>query len=184
MGFSQNNSAANDNSLKPQGDYETIITSIDERTNKNGKTSLNFRLTIRNDVEGQKYGNACLFYTIWRAKEPTAEDLSVKGYTYGRIMSVGKAAGLPDGKEYKDLEEYCNDLIGKCVIAKLEHETGTDGVVREKVKYLMQTKHPDCKHKFKEAAVKGDTVAPPKNEGFAAAASALTADEDDDSYPF
>ena len=182
MAFSQNNAAAQ-GGLKPEGRYETIITSIDEKANKNGKPYLNIRLTIRNDVEGQKYGNACLFYQIWKKKEPTQEDLSVNGYIYGMVMGLGEAAGLPDGKEYKDLAEYCNDLVGKCVIAQLVHEIGeNDGVEREKVKYLSKTAHPDCKHVFK-TPVNNDTVAKPKNEAFASAAPVATSDADDD-YPF
>lgn len=181
MAFSQNNSAAV-SSIKPEGRYETIITSIDEKVYKSGATALNFRLTIRNDVAEQKYGNACLFYSIWKAKSPTPADLSVNGYTFGRVMAVGKAAKLQDGKEYKDLKEYCDELIGKCVIAVLKHETGNDGTARETVSYLEETRHPDCKHKFKNAAVTSDSVVPPKNESFAAPASAETADDDD--YPF
>ena len=182
MAFSQNNAAAQ-GGLKPEGRYETIITSIDEKATKNGKPYLNIRLTIRNDVEGQKYGNACLFYQIWKKKEPTQEDLSVNGYVYGMVMGLGEAAGLPDGKEYKDLAEYCNDLVGKCVIAQLVHEIGeNDGIEREKVKYLNKTAHPDCKHVFK-TPVTNDSVAKPKNEAFASAAPAATSDADDD-YPF
>lgn len=105
MAFSQNNSAAT-GGLKPEGKYETIITSIDEKTTKRGSQYLSIRLTIRNDVEGQKYGNACLFDAIYKKKEPTQEDLAVNGYTFGRLMAVGKAAKLTDGKEYKDLAEY------------------------------------------------------------------------------
>lgn len=182
MAFSQNNSAAT-SALKPEGRYETIITSIDEKATKNGKSYLNIRLTIRNDVEGQKYGNACLFYQIWKRKEPTQEDLSVNGYIYGMVMGLGKAAGLPDGKEYKDLAEYCNDLVGKCVIAQLKHEIGDDGIEREKVAYLNKTNHPDCKHKFK-TAVTADTVSAPKNESFAATAATEAVTEDDGDYPF
>ena len=179
MAFSQDNSAAT-SALKPEGRYETIITSIDEKATKNGKSYLNIRLTIRNDVEGQKYGNACLFYQIWKRKEPTQEDLSVNGYIYGMVMGLGKAAGLPDGKEYKDLAEYCNDLVGTCVIAQLKHEIGDDGIEREKVAYLNKTNHPDCKHKFKTA----DTVSAPKNESFAATTTTEATMEDDGDYPF
>lgn len=190
MGFSQNNkAAANSGGIKPEGDYEVIITSIEERTNRNNKTSLNIRLTIRNDIEEQKYGNACLFYSLWRVKEPTPEDLAVGGYKFSFVMGIGKAAKLPDGKEYKDLEEYCGELIGKCVIAHVVHEIGTDNVTREKVKYLNETKYPDCKHKFRQTS--DDTVAPQKNTGFAAAAVAATQSpiaeqdsDDDDDYPF
>lgn len=181
MAFSQDNSAAT-SALKPEGRYETIITSVDEKTYKSGSKSLSFRLTIRNDVEGQKYGNACLFHQVWKAKEPTKEDLVVNGYTFGRLMAVGKAAKLTDGKEYKDLAEYCDDLIGKCVIAVLKHEKDKNGVDRE-VTYLEPTQHPDCKHKFK-TAVTADTVSAPKNESFAVAATAEAATEDDGDYPF
>ena len=106
----------------------------------------------------------------------------MNGYIYGMVMGLGEAAGLPDGKEYKDLAEYCNDLVGKCVIAQLVHEIGNDGVEREKVSYLNKTNHPDCKHVFK-TAVTNDSVAKPKNEAFASAAPAATSDADDD-YPF
>lgn len=182
MAFSQNNSAAT-GGLKPEGKYETIITSIDEKTTKRGSQYLSIRLTIRNDIEGQKYGNACLFDAIYKKKEPTQEDLAVNGYTFGRLMAVGKAAKLTDGKEYKDLAEYCDDLIGKCVIAVLKHEIGTDGVEREKVSYLEPTQHPDCKHKFK-TAVTADTVSAPKNESFAATTASEAVAEDDSDYPF
>ena len=164
MAFSQNNSAAT-SALKPEGRYETIITSVDEKTYKSGSTSLSFRLTIRNDIPEQKYGNACLFYT------------------FGRLMAVGKAAKLTDGKEYKDLAEYCDDLVGKCVIAVVKHETDDKGTTREKVSYLEPTQHPACKHKFKPA-VAADTVSAPKNESFAATAATEAAMEDDGDYPF
>ncbi len=182
MAFSQNNSAAT-GGLKPEGKYETIITSIDEKTTKRGSQYLSIRLTIRNDVEGQKYGNACLFDAIYKKKEPTQEDLAVNGYTFGRLMAVGKAAKLTDGKEYKDLAEYCDDLVGKCVIAVVKHETDDKGTTREKVSYLEPTQHPDCKHKFK-TAVTADTVSAPKNESFAATTSTEAATEDDGDYPF
>lgn len=182
MAFSQNNSAAT-SALKPEGRYETIITSVDEKTYKSGSTSLSFRLTIRNDIPEQKYGNACLFYQIWKAKEPTKEDLAVNGYTFGRLMAVGKAAKLTDGKEYKDLAEYCDDLVGKCVIAVVKHETDDKGTTREKVSYLEPTQYPDCKHKFK-TAVTADTVSAPKNESFAAATASEAVTEDDSDYPF
>lgn len=182
MAFSQDNSAAT-SVLKPEGRYETIITGIDERTSKNNKTWLSFKLTIRNDIEGQKYGNACLFHQVWKATEPTEKDLAVNGYIFGRLMAVGKAAKLTDKKEYKDLAEYCDDLVGKCVIAVVKHETDDKGITREKVSYLEPTQHPDCKHKFK-TAVTADTVSAPKNESFAATAATEAATEDDGDYPF
>lgn len=96
MAFSQNNSAAT-SALKPEGRYETIITSVDEKTYNSGSTSLSFRLTIRNDIPEQKYGNACLFYQIWKAKEPTKEDLAVKANKQYTITEAEKKSYLAQG---------------------------------------------------------------------------------------
>ena len=84
---------------------------------------------------------AC-FIRYGRLKSLQREDLAVNGYTFGRLMAVGKAAKLTDGKEYKDLAEYCDDLVGKCVIAVVKHETDDKGTTREKVSYLEPTQHP------------------------------------------
>lgn len=162
MGFKNDFSQANNgNNIKPEGDYECIITAIEEKTTKNGKTKLGVQLVIRNDIEGQKYGNAMLFYDIWKKKEPTQMDMQVGGFGFGQLMALGKAAGLPDGKDYASLKEYCEDLLNKCVIAHMEHED-YNGSTQERVRWLNPTKHPDCKHTFKKAVSTVDTFA--KNE--------------------
>ena len=176
MAFKTNfQEASNAGAIKPEGDYECIITGIEERTTKNGKTGLNFTLTIRNDITTQKYGNACLFYTLWKAKDPTAADMSVNGYRFGQIMGVGKAAALPDGKDYPDMNAFLAELKNKCVIAHMEHEE-YNGQTNERVRWLNPTKYPDCKHVFK---AKTATSA----EQFAAPAAASVNNNDDD-YPF
>lgn len=175
MAFKMNSQeATTGGELKPQGDYECVITGIEERTTKNGATGLNVTLTIRNDIQGQKYGNACLFYTIWKAKEPTTADMSVNGYKFGQVMSIGKAAALPDGKDYPDMNAFIADLQNKCVLAHMEHEE-YNGKTQEKVRWLNPTKHPDCRHIMKAKAVVSDTQ-------FAAPAAAAAAPDDD--YPF
>ena len=177
MAFKMNSQEATTGSdIKPEGDYECIITGIEERTTKNGKTGLNFTLTIRNDVQGQKYGNACLFYTLWKAKEPTEADMSVNGYRFGQIMSIGKAASLPDGKDYPDMNAFIADLQNKCVLAHMEHEE-YNGNINERVKWLNPTKHPDCKHVFKAKATQATGAQ------FAAPAASPVVTPDDD-YPF
>ena len=191
MGFKTNLSEATQGGLKPEGDYECIITAIEERTTRSGATGLNVTLVIRNDVQGQKYGNACLFYTLWKRREPTELDMQVNGYGFGQIMALGKAAGLPDGKDYESLKQYCEELINKCVRVTLKHESDPNyknGEPQERVSYLNPTKHSDCKHKFKTAQPKNDFAAKPQN-GFAsnAGTGALADFEeviDDDGVPF
>lgn len=129
MGFKSNQSEAFQNGLKPEGDYECIITAIEERTTKKGSVGLNFTLVIRNDVQGQKYGNSCLFHTIWKKHEPNENDMQVEGYNFAQLMAMGKAAKLPDGKE------------------------------RECIDFVNPTKYPECKHKFKSSASKADSFA-------------------------
>lgn len=150
MGFKNDFSQADNGNIKPEGDYECIITAVEEKTTKNGKTKLGVQMVIRNDIAGQKYGNAMLFYDIWKRKEPTQIDMQVGGYGFSQVMSLGKAAGLPDGKDYANLKEYCEDLLNKCVIAHLEHED-YNGNTQERIKWLNPTKHPECKHKFRKA---------------------------------
>ena len=162
MGFKNDFSQANNgDNIKPEGDYECIITAIEERTTKNGKTGLNISMVIRNDIQGQRYGNAMLFYTLWKRREPTQMDMQVGGYGFGQVMALGKAAGLPDGKDYASLKEYCEDLLNKCVIAHMKHED-YNGKTQERVRWLNPTKHPECRHVFKKATPTADSYA--KNE--------------------
>lgn len=126
MGFKSNQSEAfSANRLKPEGVYECIITAIEERTTKKGSMGLNFTLVIRNDVQGQKYGNSCLFHTIWKKHEPNENDMQVEGYNFAQLMAMGKAAKLPDGKEYDSLKAYCTDLLNKCIRVDLTIRNGT-----------------------------------------------------------
>lgn len=92
MGFKNDFSQADSGNIKPEGDYECIITAVEEKTNRNGKTKLGVQMVIRNDIAGQKYGNAMLFYDIWKRKEPTQIDMQVGGYGF-----AGDGAG--QGKE-------------------------------------------------------------------------------------
>ena len=169
--------ATTDSKLKPEGDYECIITGIEERSAKTGTRYLNFTLTIRNDVEGQRYGNACLFFSVYEKKtDPTKEDMSANGYNFDILMGVSKAAGLPKDAEYKDFNDFIAHLQNKCVLAHMEYDDYNDKV-RELVRRLNPTKHPDCKHVFKAKTTTQTTQ-------FAAAPVSAPASTDDDDYPF
>ena len=142
--------------IKPEGNYEVIITKIEEKTTLSGKTGLNFAMVIRNDIPEQKYGNAFLFHTIWKAKEPTEYDNMVKGYMYGQVMAIAKAARLADGKSYESFEEFLKDIINKPVCVSLKHEE-YNGKLQERINYFNETKFPECKHAFKtKTTVKKD----------------------------
>lgn len=195
MGFKNNyEQAQQGGGLKPEGDYECIITAIEEHTTKNGAKGLNFTFVIRNDVQGQRYGNACLFHTIWRKKSPNEFDMQVGGYNFGQLMAMGKAAQLPDGKDYDTLKQYCEDLLNKCIRVTLKHESNPDyrnGEPQERVRFVDPTKFPDCRHKFKQAQPRsGGFANPQQNTPFADPAQTIGSLEDfeevlsDDDVPF
>lgn len=167
MGFKANQSeAVQGNELKPEGDYECIIVGCEERTTRNGATGLNFSLVIRNDIPEQKYKNTYLFHTLWKRKQPTEADKQVNGYGFGQVMAMGKGAGLPDGKDYENLEEFCNDLMNKPIRVTVKYST-YNGNTREEISYLNVTKYPEVKHIFKQKASQTSTGYASKPEAFA-----------------
>ena len=150
MGFKNNYSQAEDFSgIKPEGFYEVLIVKAEEKkAAKSGKVFLNLSMVIRNDVT-QKFKNGYIFLSLWKRKEPTALDMQVKGYDFGQVMALGKAAGLPDGKDYSGLEEFLGDLIGKPVRVKLKHEE-YNGTIQERVDYMQPTNFATVRHVMKK----------------------------------
>lgn len=185
MAFSTDYSEVNSFDLIPKGEYEVIIKSITEHTTPKGATGLNLSLVVRNDVE-QKYKNRCIFHTLWKRREPTQADMQVQGYSFGQIMTLSKSAKLPSGKSYETVLDLCNDLVNRPIRITVGHRE-YNGKTYEDVKYMAESKLPDCKHVFKEnQAVSSDTVAPPKNDGFASAQTVDGYEEilSDDVVPF
>ena len=188
MGFTNDYSKAQKpNGVKPEGDYEVIIVKAEERQTKGGKTGLNLSMVIRNDVD-QKYKDGYLFHTLWKRKEPTAADLQVKGYGFNQVMALGKAAGLPDGKDYASLEDFLKDLIGKSVRVHLVHEE-YKGEKQERISWMNPTDYPEVRHvmKKKKPDVTADTYAKPETSYAAPAAAAgddFQAMPLDDDLPF
>jgi len=189
MGFSNDFSKADSgNGIKPEGDYEVLIVKAEEKVNKNNKTYLNLSMVIRNDIE-QKFKNGYVFHRLWKRKEPTAADMQVNGYGFGQIMALGKAAGLPDGKDYPDLAAFLADLMKKPVLIHIKHEE-YKGEPQETVSSISVTKHPDVRHVMKlkkpdmTRVSQTDSYAKP-SDGYAASAvqSAPTLPLDDD-LPF
>lgn len=186
MGFKANHKEATQgSSIKPEGDYECIILKIEEKeTNKSKKKYLNCTLIVRNDVE-QGYKNAYIWHTLWKRREPTPSDMQVNGYSFGQVMAIGQSAGLPDGKEYDSLEEFCKDLINKPVRVTIKHEE-YNGNIQERVNYVNPTKYPDCKHVFRQKPETTETGYATKPQQFAnpSATQQQFADILDDDLPF
>lgn len=190
MGFKANwSEATQSNSLKPEGDYECLIAKAEERdyTNSKGeeKTCLNISFIIRNDVE-QGYKNGHIFHTLWKRKEPTENDMQVNGYGFNQVMTLGKAAGLPDGKDYDSLEQFLGELVKKPVRVTIKHGEW-NGEKREEVSWLNPTKFPEVKHTFKQSQSSTAQTYVQPQQSYAPAQTANQGFEDmplDDDLPF
>lgn len=128
--------------LIAEGDYECVIAEAFSNSTKNGAEYFSVNFVIRDDVP-QKYQKKHLFHSIWRKKEPTADDMKIGGFSFGQIMALSKAAQLPNGKAYETLDELGNDLEGRCVKVHVSHEFNEYyGEDRERVKWINKTEHP------------------------------------------
>lgn len=180
MGFSNDyaNAALNTYDNKPEGDYEVIVTEIKEKTFKTGTTGLNIKMIIRNDVD-QPAKNGFLFHTFWKRKNPTDRDEQVKSYSFNQIMRLASAADLPSGKNYESLEQLCDDIVDKPVVACMRLQGEYNGKPNERIVDFDKTEHPDVRHKEKP---KSDGFADKSSGGFAVPSGAMI--DDDDDLPF
>lgn len=144
-----NYSEAND--LLPEGEYECIIRQVALDVTRGGTEYIDIPLIIRNDVERNPRRGGIIFHKLWRRKEPTAADKACNGFSAKQIQSLSKAAGLPNGKSYPDMEEWMADLAGRLVRATVYHEE-YKGVEQAKVSWVNQTREPICKHVYNGAA--------------------------------
>ena len=97
----------------------------------------------------------------------------MQGYSFKQIMSLAKAANLPSGKSYETVADLCADLINHVMRVTLDHDT-YNGSTHENVKFMNQSRFPECKHIYKEKpAVSGDTVAQRPQEQFASQSAGL-----------
>lgn len=179
MAFRTNASKAQEggNLLKPEGDYEVIITTAEVTRTSNGKDKINLVYTIRNDV-AQSYQNGLIFDSIWKKKNPNEDDRSIGDFNFGQLMAIANAAKLPDGKEYADLNALLAELVGKPLRVHLYHDDYNDKWY-EKIDRHEPTTLAAVKHKTKG---KSSTAAPAPAHAPAPAPAA--ASEADDDYPF
>ena len=125
--------------LVAPGSYECRIVEAFTNATSSGTLFFSVRMVIREDVEQQHKGRI-IFHRIWRKKEPTAEDMTVDGYSFKQLMSLCRAAQLPNGKSYASLDDLGNDLAGRDLKVTVEHEFNDyRGEMEVKVKWLNKT---------------------------------------------
>lgn len=182
MAFRTNTSKAQEggNLLKPEGDYEVIIDTAEVTRTQSGKDKINVVYVIRNDVQ-QAYQNGLIFDSIWKKKEPNADDQSIGGFNFGQLMAIAEAAVLPDGKEYAELDDFLAELKGKPLRVHLYHDDYNDKWY-EKIDRHEPTTLAAVKHKTKGKSSPTRTAA--HAPAHAPAPAPAAASEADDDYPF
>lgn len=148
MGFSVDHSQAND--ILPEGEYEVIIGKVKQAYTKRNAQYINVPLIIRNDVDGNQRKNGRIWHSIWKKRQPTAADAACEGYTAWAIQGLSKAAGLPNGKAYSSIDEWCADLEGRLMRVTLTHRKNDEGNINVNVQHMNPTQFPTCNHTAKQ----------------------------------
>jgi len=165
MAYSVNyDEVAEGSDLIPEGEYECVIKYAGENATKGGTAYIGVTLIVRNDVD-QPCQNRYVWHNIWQKKEPTPADIACSGYSSKQINAVSKAAKLPNGKSYDSLADWADDLKNKIVRITVEHEE-YNGRTNARVKWVNESKHPDCKHKWKSAGNATSESTPANTDNF------------------
>ena len=137
---------AQDFGAVPDGDYEVVIFNVTEDASKGGTEFINFDMVIRNDIK-QPRQNSHLFHRVWKSKETGK-------YNRGMIMSLAKAFGLPDGKEYQSFENFLEDFAMRPAKVKVKNEHSEyNGKTYDNtnIKKFETTKFPELQHQWKKS---------------------------------
>ena len=164
----------------PEGNYECVIESSQEKTTPNGKEALQIKLVVRNDLKNApvlaetngKYANRILWDDHWK------RDIDGRYiYHMGNLMYVLKAAGIPEGTEINSMDDLHNVLRGKPVkvFTKVEVNDYNDQEENTIAPWGYSTSDfPQMQHQFKTA----DTETPNTANSFQSNETTDIVDED------
>lgn len=97
------------------GTYETFIEKAVQDATKKGADFINIHFRIRKDFQ-QEFQNNIIFHRIFAKKEDGK-------YPEGVIHNLAKQAGIPEGTQFKSLDDYLNQLLNKCLKITVKNET-------------------------------------------------------------
>lgn len=109
------------------GKYEVFIESGQVKLTAAGAPMINWKLTVRDDIEGQEFGGRKLF-----------TNLVIQDNTMGMVQGFLKAVGSPDGAEYADAKAVVDFATGKAVRVSVKI-TEYKGEERNEVGYFMES---------------------------------------------
>lgn len=96
-----------------EGEYEVIVADAEIAESKSGYPMLKLTLTVRNDVPQPHRKQKLWDYMVASEK------------AMFKFQQVGKAVGLPNGKDFGTMEDYRNAILFQPVRVKVIHEDNT-----------------------------------------------------------
>lgn len=124
------------------GQYEVIVTGVQETQTKTEKDYIEVVLAVRNDIQ-QPSQNSLIFHKMWKGKDTGK-------YNFTMVNTICSALGLENNKHYKDLQDLFNDMKRKPALVTVKSEDSPDGkYTNVEVKSWRTTKFPNVAHQFK-----------------------------------
>jgi len=153
----------------PAGDYECFIESGAVKTATTGSQGIEFKLKVRDDVEGQKFGGRYLWGRLWCTPN-----------TEGIVQGFVKAIGAPDGHEFATIDDLKDYAIGRAVLAKVKESSYVKNgqtIPTNEVSYMNESKVGGGKidSPFDTPATSG----PVSDDPFATGGGPVTVDDSD-----
>lgn len=93
-----------------EGEYETVISDVEVTESKSGNPMLKLTITLRNDVKQPHRKQKLWDYLVATEK------------AMFKFHQVAKAVGLPNGKDFKSIEEFRNAILFKAVRIVVKQE--------------------------------------------------------------
>ena len=102
----------NESALISAGDYEVKLEEIGIAVLPSGKRKLALRFRIRDDIDGQSFGNKCLFEDIWAEKE------NPNMFNQKRINQLLGTQDVKDGQVFENIYSIMDFMrSNNCLVA-------------------------------------------------------------------
>lgn len=140
----------------PEGTYETVIRDACFDSTLAGEQCIKIEFKVRSDVD-QKYQNSIIWHRLYKAKNPSPQDMACDGYRAVQINALSRAAAFADGAEFESMADWMQHLTGRMVKLEARHEP-YNGKIYVRVGKMMQSEYPDIQ--FADAALLNEEELP------------------------
>ena len=100
--------------LVKTGDYEARLENIERKTLPSGAEKLSLMWRVRDDIEGQSYGNKVLFEDIWKEKQ------SPEHFNRKRINQLLGTQNVKEGTVFNNINDIITFMVGRNAIIHVD----------------------------------------------------------------